>query len=415
MPTVPRRRSVAAAALITSLVVGLGSSAYADAPQAPLVTDGAVQQVTAAPARIPELPRGVRIANRYLRTYGAERVGWDKLIDRGKRLPKVSAACARSWRSSGKDRRLDWSSASYLCMDTLLGGSFKPQGLGGSATTENYLIDDRPATERNLLVTSWYSRAAEPGLFAPNESGESVTQLVVIDLDRRRYNTVELVKPVGSTRLGNLNSHGSGVVWAGQYLYSSSKSQLWMYNADDLLEVDGHYVLPAVSRWSVKGVGGLSSISLDQTTVPTRLVGIDYTKASRATLQSFDLAPDGQLADHTLRTSRQLTLTNTLGAKGRVVRSGGSQTVPGTSFQGVARYGPYTLANSSALRLGGRAVDAAVVLRDGLVLDRLRMPHGNGQSIYLDYLRGRFSSTTEAGSQFLYSLPLEQLIGPDGG
>jgi hypothetical protein len=405
MSTTPARRRWGVlvpvlASLIASLTLCAGSPTHATVP-----------------ARIPELPGPVapesaqlRISDRHLRTYDAERVTWDDVLDRGRPLPKTTAGCARKWRASGKDPRVDWSTAEYGCLDRLLGGSFKPQGVAGSATTERYLINGRPAVERNLVLTSWYSRAAEPGLFARNQPGESVTQLLVMDLDQRRYGTVELVKPVGSGRLGNLNSHGSGLVWAGQYLYSSSRSMLWMYNADDLLEIGGRYVLPAVGRWSVSGRGGLSSISLDQTTVPTQLVGIDYTKANSATVQSFDLTYYGRLADSTSRTGQQLVLRSTLSPDRRVVRSRSTQIVPGQSFQGVARYGPYTFANSSALHLRGRVLDATVVLRDGQVVDRIRMPHGNGQSIYLDYLRGTYTSITEAGRQFLFTLPLSQLI-----
>jgi hypothetical protein len=144
--------------------------------------------------------------------------------------------------------------------------------------------------------------------------------------------------------------------------------------------------------------------------VPTRLVGINYTKANSATVQSFDLTYHGRLADSTSRTSQQLVLRSTLSPDRRVVRSRSTQTVPGQSFQGVARYGPYTFANSSALHLRGRVLDATVVLRDGQVVDRIRMPHGNGQSIYVDYLRGTYTSITEAGRQFLFTLPLSQLI-----
>ena len=288
-------------------------------------------------------------------------------------------------------------------MSGLLGAGYRPQGVGGSATTEHYQINGVPAAERNLVLTSWY-----------NASGPNATQLVVMDLDEGVYNTVQLVRPGASGKLHGLNSHGSGLVWAGQYLYSSSRSELWMYNADDILKVDGKYVLPAVARWRVSGAGGLSSLSLDQTTVPTRLVGIDYSKAGQATRQSFDLAaPDGRLTNAAAPADQALTLTNTLGEERGVVRSSSSETIPGSSFQGIARYGPYTFANSSALHVGGRVLDAAVVIRDGQVQDRFRMPWGNGQSIYIDYLRGTYVSVTEAGSQFMFSLPLNQLTGPD--
>ena len=37
------------------------------------------------------------------------------------------------------------------------------------------------------------------------------------------------------------------------------------------------------------------------------------------------------------------------------------------------------------------------------------MPHGNGQSIYIDYRRATYVSITERGSQFLFELPLKRL------
>jgi hypothetical protein len=55
-----------------------------------------------------------------------------------------------------------------------------------------------------------------------------------------------------------------------------------MYNADDILEIDGHFVLPAIARWDVEGHGGLSSISLDRSTIPNRLTGINYSKRGEA-------------------------------------------------------------------------------------------------------------------------------------
>jgi hypothetical protein len=271
-----------------------------------------------------------------------------------------------------------------------------------------------PAASRNLVLISWYSRRSVPGLFAPNRPGESVTRLVVIDLDRRRYATVELVRPEGRDTLRNLNSHGSGLVWAGQYLYSSSHSKLWMYNADDLMVISGHVVLPAVAHWTVHGRGGLSSISLDLSSRPHQLIGINYSRKGRAYLSSFPLARSGLLDGRGAgRTRAGLTLRNQFGEGGRVVRSARSSHIPGTSYQGVASAGPYTFANSSGLRMRsrpGERVDATTVLKNGKVLDAVRMPAGNGESVYIDYRRGRYVSLVEQGSQFLFAVPLQQII-----
>ena len=260
-------------------------------------------------------------------------------------------------------------------------------------------------------MTSWYSRADEPRLIAPNRANQSVTRMMIMDMDRRRYNSVELVRPDGPDRFRNLNSHGSGLVWAGQYLYSSTRSTLWMYNADDIMEIDGRFVLPAVTGWTVEGRGGLSSISLDRSSSPARMRAINYSRAGAAHIQSFELDPNGRLAANDQRAQGGLVLRNSFGENRRVVGSVDSLTIPGSSFQGVATVGRYGLANSSALRFNGLGpVDATVVLKDGEVIDRFRMPRGNVESIYLNERRGTYVSMTELGSQFLFELPLDGLI-----
>lgn len=353
----------------------------------------------------------MHIGSLYLENYAARRVSWNEVLASGRPLPEVGEECSDAWRTSGKDARLAWKSSTFLCLDGVLGGGYRPQGVGGSATTQRYRIDGQPAASRNLILTSWYSRAREPGLFAPNRDQESVTRLVVMDMDQRRYNSVELVRPDGTNTLRNLNSHGSGLVWAGQYLYSSSRSALWMYNADDIVKIDGHYVLPAIARWSVTGRGGLSSISLDQSATPHRLTGINYTKTGRTYVQSFELAPNGLLADQPQRTDHSLVLTSTFGGTPRVVHSARSLTIPGASYQGVGVAGPYGFANSSALSIGPtrKPVDAMALLKDGEVIRRFRMPQGNVESIYIDYRRGRYVSLTERGHQFMFDLPLRHL------
>lgn len=352
------------------------------------------------------------IGSRYLTNYGAARAGWDDVLDGGKPLPQPSARCADRWRTSGKDARLDWSSVEFGCLNALEGRHYRPQGVGGSATTRNYVIGGKPAADRDLVLTSWYSRAREPGLVAPNGPNQVATRLVIMDLDQRRYHSIELVRPDGRGKFRNLNSHGSGLVWAGQYLYSSTRSTLWMYNADDIVEIDGRFVLPAVARWSVHGQGGLSSISLDRSVSPNQLTGINYTRYGQAYVQRFDLAKDGLLAPRDARAEGDLVVRNEFGEPGRVVRSVSSRAIPGTSYQGVGAIGRYTLANSSGLRTPRShpdRVDATAVLKGGDVIAQFQMPHGNGQSVYIDYQRRRYVSITERGSQFIFAIPLEQL------
>jgi hypothetical protein len=184
-----------------------------------------------------------------------------------------------------------------------------------------------------------------------------------------------------------------------------------MYNADDIVEVKGRFVLPAVAGWSVAGSGGLSSISIDRSTTPSQLTAINYSKEDEAHIQNFDLTAEGLLAANSDASRRGLSLRNRFGQSGRLVRSADSATIDGSSFQGVATIGDYSLANSSALRFEGNGpVDATVVLRKGKVVDRFRMPLGNVESIYVDHRRGTYTTVTENRNQFLFTLPLKELL-----
>lgn len=354
----------------------------------------------------------IQLPQRYVDHYDAKRVDWNDVLAHGRAMPKVTEACAASWKKSGKDPDLDWSRAHYWCLDGLPGAGYRPQGAAGSGTTQRYTIGGAKASKRNIVLTTWYSRKKEKGLFAGNHSGESVTRLVVMDVDRGRYNIVELVKPSGRHKLRNLNSHGSGLAWAGQYLYSSTLSSLWMYNADDLLKIDGHYVLPAVSRWAVGKGGGLSSISIARTSGQDQLKTINYTRSGTTYVHGFGLDRHGLITSGEKLPGR-LELRNRFGEHRRVVRSAGTSVVPGDHYQGIGRLKPYTFVNSSALRLGGptsRHVDAMVVLRDGEVIKRFQMPEGNVESVYIDYGRGTYTSLTEHGSRFLFTMPLSHLV-----
>ena len=281
-------------------------------------------------ARAKRPPKGtIHVRKRYIKHYRAKRATWNEVISGGKRLGKPSGRCAQSWRKSGKDRRLNWRSVKYLCMTGLKGRGYLPQGIAGSGTARRYKIGSTPAAYRNIVLTSWYSRAREPGLFAPNRRGQSVTRLVVMDMGKRRYNRIELVRPAGRKKFRNMDSHGSGLAWAGQYIYMSSKSVLFMFNADDILKIRGRYVLPAVARWTVHGHGGLSSISIDRSASRDQLRGINYTKSGPTYIQTFKLAKSGLLARGHGRGTHDMAIRNRWGQRGRVVRSVGSLTIPG--------------------------------------------------------------------------------------
>jgi hypothetical protein len=124
------------------------------------------------PKRPPGPPPGTRgIERRYLETYGARRVNWDDVLDRGRPLPAASAQCRRSWRNTAKDRQIDWSKASVRCMTALSGLAYRPQGIAGSATAKNYLINGWPASDRDIILTSWYCAPPSRGCLPPTVAG----------------------------------------------------------------------------------------------------------------------------------------------------------------------------------------------------------------------------------------------------
>jgi len=371
-----------------------------------------------APAPGPTVPRGgppagtVHVDDRYRARYSGAYLGWDALLAAGRGLPSVGRGCRSAWQRTTRDEALDWDKAGFLCLDTLTGNGFKPQGVAGSGSTRGYRIGDRPASRRNLVLVSSYSDRREKGLVFPHDPGRTeTTRLTVIDLDHRRYNTVELVRPTRDGGFTALDSHGSGLAWVGQYLYSSSRGSLWLYNVDDLMIIDGRAVLPAVARWSVDGHGGLSSLGVDRAATTSRLTSVNYSEHGTAWTQTFRLDPTGLVQQGASRARHELTLTRAYGPVARSVRSAASTVVPGTNFQGVGTSGAYRLLNSSSLMLDGRRHgDNVVILKKNTVIARFAMPSENVESLYVDVRRDRYVTITEHGRQFLFWLPLDHLI-----
>lgn len=362
-------------------------------------------------------PGSVHTADAYRARYDGAYVGWDALIDAGRKLPKKSDACRSAWQQARRDATLDWDKAGYLCLNRLVGRGFKPQGIAGTGAIQGYRIGRQSAARRNIVVVSSYSTAEQARLRFPNIPGRTeATRLTVIDLDRARYNTVELVKPAGDDSFVALGSHGSGMAWVGQYLYSSSRTALWMYNADDLMVIDGHYVLPAVARWSVTGQGGLSSLGLDRTPGRTSLgrtslISITYSETGTAWTHTFPLDASGQLRQSKKRAADELSLTSSFGPGPSPVYSTASSIVPGTNYQGIGAIGRHRIANSSSLRLDGRRHgDNVVILEKTRMMARFSMPKENLESLYLDLRRRRYVTITEHGKQFLFWLPVDQLL-----
>ncbi len=354
----------------------------------------------------------VHVDDSYRARYAGRYVGWDTLLAAAPRLAGNSAGCRADWRDARRDPALSWSGAGYLCLDQLTGNGFKPQGIAGTGATQGYRIGGRSAADRNIVVVTSYSSVAEAGLRFPHRPGETdTTRLTVVDLDRRVFRQVELVRPTGTGAFTALDSHGSGVVWVGQYLYTSSRGSLWMYNVDDLMAIDGRFVLPAVARWKVSGTGGLSSIGLDRSTSPATLTAINYSETGTAWSQAFALGADGRVRSGSRTAASPLRLTRAYGPGPAAVVSTSSRVVEGTNFQGIGTSGRYRFVNSSSLMLDGRRHgDNVVVLKKNRSIARFEMPSENVESLYLDFRRNRYVTVTEHGRQFLFWLPLDHLI-----
>ncbi|HYI53365.1 MAG TPA: hypothetical protein VEX57_05335 [Microlunatus sp.] len=412
---------VVAASLVAAMVIVLRAQSVpgSSAPEisAPATTSPSPPTATAPTSTPTARSPGpaadtVHVDDRHRARYGGRYVGWDELLDSGRPLPRAGSGCRADWTTTRRDAALNWKKASYVCLDQLTGRGFKPQGVGGSGSTADYRIGGRAAAHRNIVLVSSYSTVDELGLrFAHRPGKTAATRLTAIDLDRGRFNQVELVRPVGSDGFAALDSHGSGFVWVGQYMYASSRGSLWMFNADDLMEIDGRHVLPAVAGWRVRGVGALSSIGVDRSTAGTRLTGINYTESGTAWAQSFALSPDGRLATGSRRAKQPLDLLRSFGPVPAAISSTRSSVVAGTNFQGIGAAGPYRFVNSSSLMLDGRRHgDTLVVLRKNEPIARFAMPEENIESVYVDYRRRRYVTVTEHGRQFLFWLPLDHLI-----
>lgn len=162
-----------------------------------------------------------------------------------------------------------------------------PQGV----TTSADAAGSGRVSGRELVVTSWYSKA-----------GDGV-RLSFLDLDALRYRHVRLVRPVrepdGTLRLEPLGVHAGGIVWAGGHLHVAATGRgFFSAGLDDLVHRDGDLVLPvrAHFRAGVTGTGpGLrfSFLSLDRSTDPPSLLAGEYGRGTRTTrLATFALDPD---------------------------------------------------------------------------------------------------------------------------
>ena len=142
-----------------------------------------------------------------------------------------------------------------------------------------------------------------------------------------------------------------------------------MYNADDLMEIDGHYILPAVGGIGrLRASGGLSSIGVRPSKASSTLTGVNFNQNGTAWSQSFALDPAGRLRNGSTVAEAALAAGRARCAVQARRRSSarGRRSSPGSNFQGIGTSGPYGFVNSSSLLMNGRRHgDNLVVLKRG--------------------------------------------------
>ncbi|UMG91468.1 hypothetical protein [Nocardioides sp. TF02-7] len=212
-----------------------------------------------------------------------------------------------------------------------------PQGISTSVRT---------GIDRDVLVTSWYSKHGEG------------SRLSFIDLATRRYRHVLLVEPTldeGRPGLRPVKVHAGGVVWHGPYVHVAATGRGFLtcrvddvlrVGADARVETYGHdHVLPvrfAYRAAAEEGVERLrfSFMTLDRSTDPPALVVGEYGNSKQTRrFARFPTDPEtGLLAAEEDGVSRPA-----LDAEEALARMQGAAVVDGTyyvtSSHGRATYG----------------------------------------------------------------------------
>ncbi|WP_322937959.1 hypothetical protein [Nocardioides bizhenqiangii] len=201
-----------------------------------------------------------------------------------------------------------------------------PQGISTSVRTE---------VERDVLVTSWYSKKDE---------GSRVS---FIDLAARRYRHVLLVEPTlvdGVPGFKPLKAHAGGVVWHGPYLHVAATGRGFLTcRVDEVMRVPGaaglatyghDYVLPvrfAYRAANEEGVTRLrfSFMTLDRSTEPPSLVVGEYGNSKQTRrLARFPTDPGTGL----LSTGEDGVSRPILDGEDGLTRMQGTAVVDGTYF-----------------------------------------------------------------------------------
>lgn len=201
-----------------------------------------------------------------------------------------------------------------------------PQGISTSVRT---------GVERDVLVTSWYSKKGEG------------SRLSFIDLQAMRYRHVLLVEPVvrdGVPGVEPLRVHAGGVVWHGPYVHVAATGRGFLTcRVDDVMRVGpdapvttyGHdYVLPvrfAYRATAEEGVERLrfSFMTLDRGTEPPSLVVGEYGN-SRQTRRFARFATDAETG--LLATEKDGVSRPVLDSEKALTRMQGAAVVDGTYY-----------------------------------------------------------------------------------
>ncbi len=180
-----------------------------------------------------------------------------------------------------------------------------PQGITTSADAD----DTEAVHDRQLLITSWYSRGASPGVPGPNMG----SRITIVDLETLRYRHVLLVTATtdafGRPEVQPLRVHAGGLVWFGPYLHvAGTKRGLYTCHLDDLMHVESdgetfgyRYVLPVRYVYNAFAADDTellrySFLSVDRSANPPELVAGEYGVSEMSTrLARFHLDRDTQL------------------------------------------------------------------------------------------------------------------------
>ena len=134
------------------------------------------------------------------------------------------------------------------------------------------------ATGGRYLAVSWYA----------TDGGSRIS---FVDLRRRRYRHVELVRPASDGH-GPLRVHAGGLVWDADRVYvAATGSGIWVCDVADIVRGPDGYALPVRHRLAMSEPFRCSFVSLHRVDGELRLLAGEYGNA-RQTLRLAELTAD---------------------------------------------------------------------------------------------------------------------------